>query len=76
LVAQIFGPRFLGTLFGLVFLSHQVGAFVGVWLGGRVYDLAGSYDLVWWLAVALAAVAALLHAPIDERPLVRVQPAG
>ncbi len=71
LVAQIFGTRYLGTLFGIAFLSHQVGAFLGVWLGGRLYDATGSYDLVWWLAVALAAVAALLHLPIDERPVVR-----
>jgi MFS family permease len=70
LVAQIFGPRYLGTLFGVVFLSHQVGAFVGVWLGGLFYDLTGSYDVVWWLAVGLAAAAALLHMPIDERPVV------
>jgi len=71
LVAQIFGPRYLGTLFGIVFLSHQVGAFIGVWLGGRFYDLTGSYDLVWWLSIGLAAAAALLHMPIDERPVVR-----
>ena len=71
LVAQIFGPNYLATLFGIAFLSHQVGAFLGVWLGGRLYDLTGSYDIVWWLAVALAALAAVLHAPIDERPLVR-----
>jgi predicted MFS family arabinose efflux permease len=75
LVAQIFGARYLGTLFGIAFLSHQLGAFLGVWLGGRLYDVTGSYDLVWWLAVALAAVAALLHVPIDERPLAREQPA-
>ncbi len=75
LVAQIFGTRYLGTLFGIAFLSHQVGAFLGVWLGGRMYDLTGSYDLVWWLAVALAAIAALLHLPIDERPVVSEQPA-
>jgi MFS family permease len=71
LVAQIFGLRSVGTLFGIVFLSHQVGAFVGVWLGGRLYDLTGSYDVVWWTAVALAVLAALLHMPINERPYVR-----
>ncbi len=75
LIAQIFGPRYLGTLFGIVFLSHQIGAFLGVWLGGRVFDMTGSYDLVWWLAVALGALAAALHLPINERPMVRPQPA-
>jgi predicted MFS family arabinose efflux permease len=74
LVAQIFGLRSVGTLFGIVFLSHQVGAFLGVWLGGRLFDATGSYMVVWWLAIALGVVAALLHMPINERPLAR-QPA-
>ncbi len=71
LVAQIFGLRSVGTLFGIVFLSHQVGAFLGVWLGGRLFDATGSYELVWWMAIALAVLAALLHLPINERPYVR-----
>jgi MFS family permease len=71
LVAQIFGPTFMATLFGVVFLSHQVGAFLGVWMGGYLYDLTGSYDVVWWLVVALGVAAALLHWPIDERAVVR-----
>jgi len=71
LVAQVFGPRYLGTLFGVVFLSHQLGAFIGVWMGGWVFDVTGSYDLVWWLAIGLGLLAAALHVPIDERPLVR-----
>ncbi|MEQ9641321.1 MAG: MFS transporter [Alphaproteobacteria bacterium] len=71
LVAQIFGLRSVGTLFGIVFLSHQVGAFLGVWLGGRLFDATGSYELVWWMAVALAVLATLLHLPINERPYVR-----
>ena len=71
LVVQIFGLRSVGTLFGIVFLSHQLGAFVGVWLGGALYDATGSYDVVWWTAVALAVLAALLHLPINERPYVR-----
>jgi MFS family permease len=75
LVAQIFGPRYMATLFGIVFLSHQVGSFLGVWLGGYLYDLYGSYDVIWWLSIALGLVAALLHWPIDERevPRLRVQ---
>lgn len=68
LVAVMFGPRFLATLSGLVFLSHQVGAFLGVWLGGYLYDRTGSYDIVWWLAVALAVFAAVVHWPIRDAP--------
>ena len=71
LIAQIFGPRYLGALFGIVFLSHQVGSFLGAWLGGYVYDTTGSYDAVWLTSVALAVVAAGLHWPIRDRPLVR-----
>ena len=67
LVAQIFGPRYMATLFGIVFFSHQVGSFLGVWLGGRLFDTTGSYDVVWWLGIALGVIAALLHWPIDER---------
>ena len=67
LVATMFGPRNMGTLYGLVFLNHQVGSFVGVWMGGRVYDLFGSYDLVWWAAIALGLASAAIHLPIRER---------
>lgn len=67
LVAQIFGLRFMPVLFGFVFFSHQVGAFLGVWLGGVAYRMTGSYDAIWWIAVALGLVAALVHVPIDER---------
>ena len=70
LVAQIFGPQNLGALFGIVFFAHQAGAFLGVWMGGYIFDLTGSYDPVWWTAVALGLLAALLHLPIDEKPLV------
>lgn len=76
LVAQIFGPQNLGALFGIVFFSHQAGAFLGVWLGGYVFDTTGSYDPVWWTAVALGLVAALLHLPINERPLTAARAAG
>ncbi|MGQ7793919.1 MFS transporter [Faunimonas sp. B44] len=75
LVAIMFGPRYLATLMGIVFFSHQVGAFLGVWLGGRLYDQTGSYDIVWWLGVALAVFAAVVHWPIRERPAPGVVPA-
>lgn len=68
LVAQTQGLRFLSTLAGLVFFSHQVGAFIGAWLGGRMYDASGDYAIMWWAAIALALVATLLHIPIREEP--------
>ena len=73
IVAQIFGTKYLSTLFGIVFLSHQVGSFLGAFLGGYFYDLYGSYDYAWYLAIALSAFAALVHLPIDERPIVRAE---
>lgn len=72
LVAQIFGPRYMATLFGIVFFSHQVGSFLGVWLGGLFYDLTGSYDMIWWASVALGVFSGLVHWPIDERPVARL----
>ncbi len=72
IVAQVFGPRYMATLFGFVFLSHQFGSFLGVWLGGYLFDQIGSYDMVWWLGVALGLFAAVVHLPINERPAVRV----
>ena len=72
LVALMFGTRFMATLFGFVFFSHQVGAFLGVWLGGVLYERTGSYDAVWWLGVALGIFAALVHLPIRERPVERL----
>jgi len=71
LVAIMFGTRHLGLLGGLVFLSHQIGSFLGVWLGGYLYDLIGSYDSVWWLGVALSLFAAVVHWPIREAPVPR-----
>lgn len=68
LVAQIYGLRFMGTLYGIVFLSHQLGSFLGVWLGGVMYDLYGSYDLVWWVGVGAGAFSALIHLPVKEQP--------
>lgn len=66
IVAVIFGTRYLSTLFGFVFLSHQIGAFLGVWLGGRIFDATGSYDTVWLIAIGLGIASALIHLPIRE----------
>ena len=71
LVAQIFGVQYLSMLGGLVFLSHQMGSFMGVWLGGKLYDATGNYDLVWWVAVMLGLVAAACNLPVRESPIVR-----
>lgn len=67
LVATLFGARYLGTLYGVVFLAHQVGAFLGAWAGGRLHDVFGSYDAMWWAAVALGLFSALVHLPVRER---------
>ncbi|MDR5653250.1 MFS transporter [Ruixingdingia sedimenti] len=69
LVAHIYGLRYMGTLYGIVFLSHQLGSFLGVWLGGRMYDITGDYTMVWWVGVGVGAFSALVHLPIRERPL-------
>ena len=69
LVAQIFGVRYMATLFGIVFFSHQLGSFIGVWWGGWSFDTTGSYDQVWMASIALGLLAALLHLPIAESPL-------
>lgn len=69
LVAQIFGVRYMSTLFGIVFFGHQVGSFLGVWIGGAVYDATGSYDAIWIASIALGVIAAILHLPIAEQPL-------
>ena len=70
-VAQIFGVRYLAMLSGFAFFSHQIGSFLGAWLGGKVYDLTGNYDLVWYLSIALALVAGFINLPIDEREIRR-----
>jgi predicted MFS family arabinose efflux permease len=76
-VAQIFGVQYMSMLGGFVFLSHQIGSFLGAWLGGKLYESSGSYDVVWWLAVALGVFAALINLPVRETPIVRplAQPA-
>jgi MFS family permease len=72
LVAVMFGTRYMAMLYGIVFLGHQVGSFIGVWLGGWLYDRSGSYDLVWWLGAALGVMAAILHWLMSERPVKRL----
>jgi MFS family permease len=70
LVAHIYGLRYMGTLYGIVFFSHQLGSFLGVWLGGALYDIYGTYTYVWWVGIAVGAFSAIVHLPIRERPLV------
>jgi MFS family permease len=67
LITVMFGTRYMATLYGFVFLSHQIGSFLGVWLGGKLYDVYGSYDFVWWMSVALGLFAAIIHFPIREQ---------
>ncbi|MFD1914044.1 MFS transporter [Halodurantibacterium flavum] len=69
LVAYIYGLRYMGTLYGIVFFSHQLGSFMGVWLGGRMYDITGDYTLVWWIGVGVGAFSALVHLPVRESPV-------
>ena len=76
LVAQMFGLRFMGTLYGIVFLNHQIGSFTGVWLGGYLFDTTGSYNQVWWWAAIIAAITAIIHVFIDERPIKRLRASG
>lgn len=66
LIAHIYGLRYMGTLYGIVFFSHQLGSFMGVWLGGRMYDIHGDYTLVWWIGVGVGAFSAIVHLPIRE----------
>jgi len=67
LIAHIYGLRYMGTLYGIVFFSHQLGSFAGVWLGGKMYDVYGDYTLVWWVGVAVGAFSALIHLPVNEK---------
>jgi predicted MFS family arabinose efflux permease len=72
LVAVMFGTRYMALLCGVVFFSHQMGSFSGVWLGGWLYDNTGSYDAIWWIGIVLGIVAAILHWPIQEQPVQRL----
>jgi MFS family permease len=69
LIAHIYGLRYMGTLYGVVFFSHQLGSFMGVWLGGELYDLYGNYNLVWWMGIGVGAFSAIVHLPIQERAM-------
>ena len=69
LIAHIYGLRYMGTLYGIVFFSHQLGSFLGVWLGGALYDLHGDYTLVWWVGVGVGLFSAIVHLPVRERAL-------
>lgn len=73
LVATFFGPRWMTMLYGIVFFSHQVGSFLGVWMAGALYDRMQSYDAMWWISVGLGVFAVLIHWPIDERPVARIR---
>ncbi len=68
LIGHIYGLKYMGTLYGLVFLSHQIGGFLGVWLGGALYDYYGDYIMVWWIGIAVGLFSALIHLPVNERP--------
>ena len=74
LVAVMFGTRWLTMLFGFAFFSHQVGGFLGVWLGGLVFERTGSYDMVWWLSVLFGVLSAIINLPIVEKPVERPIP--
>jgi predicted MFS family arabinose efflux permease len=76
LIGTVFGPAYMSMLYGVVFFSHQIGSFFGAWLGGKMYDMLGSYDAMWWISVALGLGAAALHWPIAERPVARLAPAA
>ena len=73
IVAQIYGIQYMGTLYGVVFFSHQLGSFVGVWLGGLFYDIYGSYDIVWWVGIGVGLFSAIIHLPVKETPLMERQ---
>ena len=71
IVASMFGTKNLGLLYGIVFLSHQIGSFLGAYLGGLFYELYSSYDYAWYISIALSLFAAIIHLPINEQPVLR-----
>jgi hypothetical protein len=76
LVATFFGTSWMSMLFGIVFLSHQLGAFLGVWLGGLIFDITKSYTLMWWISIGLGLLAGLINMPISESPVARLRATG
>ncbi|MHA3977988.1 MFS transporter [Halovulum sp. GXIMD14794] len=76
LVAHLYGLRYMGTLYGIVFFSHQLGSFMGVWLGGKLYDIYGTYDQVWWIGVGVGAFSAIVHLPVRENRAAAAVPAA
>ena len=68
-IGYIYGMQYMGTLYGIIFLSHQIGSFVGIWLGGSLYDTFGNYNLVWWIGIGVGAFSAIIHLPVKEKPL-------
>ncbi len=72
IITVVFGPYYMSMLYGIAFMSHQVGSFLGSWLGGRLFDMYGSYELMWWICVALGFISALMHMPIVEKPVERL----
>jgi predicted MFS family arabinose efflux permease len=72
IITVVFGPYYMSMLYGITFFSHQVGSFLGSWLGGRLFDIYGSYDMMWWISVALGFFAALMHIPINEKAVQRL----
>ena len=70
----MFGTRWMATLFGFAFFSHQVGGFLGVWLGGVLFERTGSYEVIWWLSIALGIISAVINLPIVEKPVIRAEP--
>ena len=73
IIAYIYGLKFMGTLYGIVFLSHQVGSFLGSWLGGKLFDTYGSYDIMWYACIILGFLSAVVHLPIKEIQVTRLQ---
>ena len=72
IITVVFGPHYMSMLYGIAFLSHQIGSFLGSWLGGRLFDYYGSYDFMWWICVALGFISAAMHLPIREIPVARL----